>query len=226
MSVVRIDNLNVEFPSRRGNVLAVRDVSLEVAPGEVLGLVGESGAGKSTVGNALINLLEPPGRIVSGTVLFDGTDLTTLDDETLRGYRGSRIGMIFQDPQTSLNPLMTVGDQLIETLRSTKSLDTAAAEAEAIALLESVGISEPRARLKAYPHQFSGGMRQRVVIALALSGDPDLIIADEPTTALDVSIQAQILELIKSLCASRQLGVILVTHDIGVIAEIADRVAV
>lgn len=226
MSVVKIENLSVEFPSRRGNVLAVRDVSLEVAPGEVLGLVGESGAGKSTVGNALINLLEPPGRIVSGKVLFDGADLTTLDDEALRGYRGKRIGMIFQDPQTSLNPLMTVGEQLIETLRSTKTLDAAAAQAEAISLLESVGISEPHARLRAYPHQFSGGMRQRVVIALTLSGDPDLVIADEPTTALDVSIQAQILALIKSLCASRQLGVILVTHDIGVIAEIADRVAV
>ncbi len=226
MPILSIDKLNVEFPSRRGNTLAVRDVSLEVAPGEVLGLVGESGAGKSTVGNALINLLEPPGRIVSGSIVFDGEDLTTLDDETLRGYRGKRIGMIFQDPQTSLNPLMTIGEQLIETIRSTKGLSASDAEAEAIALLESAGIDEARARLRAYPHQFSGGMRQRVVIALALCGDPDLIIADEPTTALDVSIQAQILDLIKSLCASRQLGVVLVTHDIGVIAEIADRVAV
>ncbi|MEX0285913.1 MAG: dipeptide ABC transporter ATP-binding protein [Paracoccaceae bacterium] len=224
--LLQIKGLDVEFPTRRGTVRAARGVNLVVRPGEVLGLVGESGAGKSTIGNAIIDLLESPGRVSAGSILFQGEELRGQDDTQMRRIRGDRIGMIFQDPQTSLNPLMTVGAQLVETIEKTTDLSGGQADARAIELLEQVGITEAKARLKAYPHQFSGGMRQRVVIALALAGDPDLIIADEPTTALDVSIQAQILDLIKRLCRERDLGVIIVTHDIGVIANIADRVAV
>lgn len=224
--ILQIDGLDVAFPTRRGTVRAARGVSLTVSPGEVLGLVGESGAGKSTIGNAIIDLLESPGRVTAGSILFDGKELRGRTETEMRRIRGDRIGMIFQDPQTSLNPLMTIGAQLVETIEKTSGLRGAKAEQRAVELLEQVGITEARARLLAYPHQFSGGMRQRVVIALALAGDPDLIIADEPTTALDVSIQAQILDLIKQLCRDRDLGVIIVTHDIGVIANIADRVAV
>ena len=224
--LLKISGLCVEFPTRRGTVQAAKDVSLTVSPGEVVGLVGESGAGKSTIGNAIIDLLEAPGRVSAGSILFQGEELRGRSDADMRMVRGNRIGMIFQDPQTSLNPLMTIGAQLVETIQKTNAFGMAQAEARAIELLEQVGITEARARLLAYPHQFSGGMRQRVVIALALAGDPDLIIADEPTTALDVSIQAQILDLIKDLCRKRKLGVIIVTHDIGVIANIADRVVV
>jgi peptide/nickel transport system ATP-binding protein len=224
--LLKINGLCVEFPTRRGTVQAAKDVSLTVSPGEVVGLVGESGAGKSTIGNAIIDLLEAPGRISGGSILFQGEELRGRSDAEMRMVRGNRIGMIFQDPQTSLNPLMTIGAQLVETIQKTNDLGITQAEARAVELLEQVGITEARARLLAYPHQFSGGMRQRVVIALALAGDPDLIIADEPTTALDVSIQAQILDLIKDLCRKRKLGVIIVTHDIGVIANIADRVVV
>lgn len=224
--LLEIKDLDVEFPTRRGTVKAARKVSLTVAPGEVLGLVGESGAGKSTIGNAIIDLLERPGRVAGGSILFQGDELRGRDDHAMREIRGKRIGMIFQDPQTSLNPLLTIGAQLVETIQRAKEHRGNAAIDKAVELLEAVGITEARARLQAFPHQFSGGMRQRVVIALALAGDPDLVIADEPTTALDVSIQAQILELIKKLCRERDLGVIIVTHDIGVIANIADRVAV
>ncbi|MBB5515656.1 peptide/nickel transport system ATP-binding protein [Rubricella aquisinus] len=226
MDLLDIKNLDVVFPTRRGTVHAAQGVSLTVAPGEVLGLVGESGAGKSTIGNAIMDLLEPPGYVGAGEIVFQGTDLRTLDADQMRRVRGRKIGMIFQDPQTSLNPLLTIGEQLIESIRNSLDMTEADAKQRAIQMLGDVGITEAEARLKSYPHQFSGGMRQRVVIALALSGDPDLIIADEPTTALDVSIQKQILDLIKRLCRERQLGVILVTHDIGVIAEIADRVCV
>jgi len=224
--LLKIRDLDVEFTTRRGTLRAARGVNLEVYPGEVLGLVGESGAGKSTIGNAIVDLLETPGQISSGSILFKGEELRGLSEPAMRQLRGDKIGMIFQDPQTSLNPLMTVGAQLIETIEKTNTMQESAAVDRAIELLEQVGITEARVRLSAYPHQFSGGMRQRVVIALALAGNPDLIIADEPTTALDVSIQAQILELIKHLCRVRDLGVIIVTHDIGVIANIADRVAV
>ncbi|MDB9698218.1 ABC transporter ATP-binding protein [Planktomarina temperata] len=224
--LLKITNLNVEFPTRRGRFQAVRGVNLTVKAGEVLGLVGESGAGKSTIGNAIIDLLEAPGQISGGSILFEGEELCGRSELEMRRLRGNRIGMIFQDPQTSLNPLMTVGAQLVETIEKTNDLRGSEVEGRAIELLEQVGITEAKVRLSAYPHQFSGGMRQRVVIALALAGDPDLIIADEPTTALDVSIQAQILDLIKQLCRQRSLGVIIVTHDIGVIANIADRVAV
>lgn len=224
--LLKIRDLDVEFATRRGTLRAARGVNLVVHPGEVLGLVGESGAGKSTIGNAIIDLLEAPGRTSGGSILFKGEELRGLSETEMRRLRGNRIGMIFQDPQTSLNPLMTVGAQLVETIEKTNALRGSAAVNRAVELLEQVGITHARVRLSAYPHQFSGGMRQRVVIALALAGDPDLIIADEPTTALDVSIQAQILDLIKHLCRIRDMGVIIVTHDIGVIANIADRVAV
>ena len=224
--LLEIVGLDVSFPSQHGTTYAVRDVSINLKPGEVLGVVGESGAGKSTIGNAVINLLEPPGKITNGKVLFQGENISGLDDKEMRDIRGQKIGMIFQDPLTSLNPLMTIGAQLLETITKTTKLAGNAAFEKAIELLEAVGIEQPAGRFRAYPHEFSGGMRQRVVIALALAGDPDLIIADEPTTALDVSIQEQILELIRVLCRERKLGVIIITHDIGVIANIADRVAV
>ncbi len=224
--LLKTNDLDVEFPTRRGTVRAARSVSLAVGPGEVVGLVGESGAGKSTIGNAIIDLLEAPGRVSAGSILFEGEELCGRSESEMRSIRGDRIGMIFQDPQTSLNPLMTIGAQLIETIEKTCDLRGSSAKTRAVELLEQVGITEALPRLAAYPHQFSGGMRQRVVIALALAGDPDLIIADEPTTALDVSIQAQILDLLKRLCRERDLGVIIVTHDIGVVASIADRVVV
>ena len=224
--LLEIVGLDVSFPSQHGTTYAVRDVSINLKPGEVLGVVGESGAGKSTIGNAVINLLEPPGKITNGKVLFQGENISGLDDKEMRDIRGQKIGMIFQDPLTSLNPLMTIGAQLLETITKTTKLAGNAAFKKAIELLEAVGIEQPAGRFRAYPHEFSGGMRQRVVIALALAGDPDLIIADEPTTALDVSIQEQILELLRVLCRKRKLGVIIITHDIGVIANIADRVAV
>ena len=225
-NLLEIRDLNIQFPTRRGVIDAARNINLSLQPGEVLGLVGESGAGKSTIGNAIINLLEPPGRIDTGTILFQGSELRGLDEHAMRKVRGDRIGMIFQDPQTSLNPLLRIGEQLIETIRKSLPVSEKEARQRALDLLASVGIDQPEARLNSYPHQFSGGMRQRVVIALALAGEPELIIADEPTTALDVSIQAQILDLIRDLCKTRNLGVIIITHDIGVIANIADRVAV
>lgn len=224
--LLEIDNLNVDFLTRRGTINAASNVSLQVAAGEVLGLVGESGAGKSTIGNAIVNLLEPPGEVSAGSIRFNNEELVGKDEDQMRHIRGDRIGMIFQDPQTSLNPLLRIGEQLTETIRKTRQVGQKQAEQDALELLEAVGITEAKARMRSYPHEFSGGMRQRVVIALALAGDPDLIIADEPTTALDVSVQAQILDLIRGLCKSRNLGVIIVTHDIGVIANIADRVAV
>ena len=224
--LLKIDKLNIKFFSDQEIVDAVSDVSISLMAGEILGIVGESGAGKSTIGNAIINLLDGSAEILKGKVLFDGQNLVGLDKRAMHIVRGRKIGMIFQDPQTSLNPIMTIGNQLIETIRFTKNFDKKTAQNKAIELLESVGIDNPKLRMKAYPHQFSGGMRQRVVIALALAGDPDLIIADEPTTALDVSVQAQILELIKSLCKKRKVGVIIITHDIGVIANTANSIVV
>lgn len=225
-NLLEVANLSIQFPTRRGIIDAAKDININLQPGEVLGLVGESGAGKSTIGNAIVNLLEKPGRISDGSIKFQGQELRQLDDDAMRKVRGDRIGMIFQDPQTSLNPLLRIGEQLTETIKKSLAVSDKEAHERAVDLLVAVGITQPEARLKAYPHQFSGGMRQRVVIALALAGEPELIIADEPTTALDVSIQAQILDLIKDLCKTRNLGVIIVTHDIGVIANIADRVAV
>ena len=226
MTLLTITDMQVEFPSRRGDFIAARDVNLSVDPGEILGIVGESGAGKSTIGNAVIGLLESPGRMTKGEVHLDGLRIDDLDEEMMRAIRGRRIGMIFQDPLTSLNPLETIEAQLMETIDLHLKLGEEGSRKRAIELIDQVGIPDPAIRIKQYPHQFSGGMRQRVVIALALCADPELIIADEPTTALDVSVQAQILSLMKGLCVERNVGMILITHDMGVIAEITDRVAV
>ena len=218
--------LRVEFPTRRGTLTAIDDVSFTIAPGEVLGVVGESGAGKSITGTAIIGLLEPPGRIARGEIKLAGLRIDNLPPSEMRKVRGREIGAIFQDPLTSLNPLYTIGRQLVETILAHQHLTASQARARAIALLDSTGIPAAQERMDQYPHQFSGGMRQRVVIALALAAQPKLIIADEPTTALDVSIQAQIIALLKSLCREHGTAVMLVTHDMGVIAETADRVAV
>ena len=226
MSLLEFKNMTVEFPTRRGIFTAVQDVSLSVDPGEILGVVGESGAGKSTIGNAVIGLLEPPGRLAGGEIYLKGSRIDNLDEDALRAIRGKRIGMIFQDPLTSLDPLQTVEQQLMETIQLHLKQSDEEARASAVSLLDRVGIPDPAVRIKQYPHQFSGGMRQRVVIALALCADPEVIIADEPTTALDVSIQAQILELMRELCRERSVGMILITHDMGVIADVTDRVAV
>jgi peptide/nickel transport system ATP-binding protein len=224
--VLSVRNLRVEFPTRRGTLVAVDDVSFDIAPGEVLGVVGESGAGKSMTGSAIIGLIEPPGRIAGGEVLLDGQPISQLPEEAMRRIRGRRIGMVFQDPLTSLNPLYRIGDQIVETIRTHLDVSESEARARAIALLTEAGIQGAADRMDAYPHQFSGGMRQRVVLALALAAEPELVIADEPTTALDVSIQAQIIRLLKRLCRERGAAVMLITHDMGVIAETADRVAV
>ena len=226
MALLQIKNMRVEFPSRRGHVTAVHDLSLSLKAGEILGVVGESGAGKSTIGNAVIGLLEPPGQLSNGQVFLQGKRIDNLDEFEMRQIRGAHIGMIFQDPLTSLDPLQTVETQLLDTIQLHLRLPEEEARERAVGLLDAVGIPDPAIRIKQYPHQFSGGMRQRVVIALALCADPELIIADEPTTALDVSVQAQILELMKGLCRDRNVGMILITHDMGVIAETADRVAV
>jgi peptide/nickel transport system ATP-binding protein len=224
--LLEVDHLRVEFPTRRGTLVAVDDISFAIAPGEVLGVVGESGAGKSMTGAAVIGLLEPPGRIAGGEIRLEGKRIDNLPYAEMRQIRGRRIGAIFQDPLTSLNPLYRVGDQLTETIRTHLPLSVAEARGRAVALLQEVGIPAAAERIDHYPHQFSGGMRQRVVIALALAAEPRLIIADEPTTALDVSIQAQIITLLKRLCREHRTAVMLVTHDMGVIAETADRVAV
>ncbi|MEL7150370.1 MAG: ABC transporter ATP-binding protein [Pseudomonadota bacterium] len=225
-SLLSIRDLSVAFPTRRGDFIAVRDAALELSPREIHGLVGESGAGKSTIGAAVMGLLEGAGHISGGTVHFRGEAISGRDRAAMRALRGKKISMIFQDPLTSLNPLFTVGAQLVETI--TEHLDVSETDARARArdLLDRVGIPDPDTRIDQYPHQFSGGMRQRVVIALALCSEPDVIIADEPTTALDVSIQKQILDLIRSLVDERQVGVILITHDMGVIAETTDTVTV
>ncbi|MFI4926156.1 MAG: ABC transporter ATP-binding protein [Burkholderiales bacterium] len=226
MSLLQVQNLVVEFPSRRGTLRALDDISFEIAPGEVLGVVGESGAGKSLTGASIIGLLEPPGRIASGQVLLEGRRIDNLGYEQMRHIRGRKIGAIFQDPLTSLNPLYTIGRQLVETIQAHLPVDAAEARRRAIGLLEDTGIPAAAQRIDHYPHQFSGGMRQRVVIALALAAEPKLIVADEPTTALDVSIQAQIIQLLKRICRDRGAAVMLITHDMGVIAETCDRVAV
>lgn len=226
MSLLEVDNLTVEFPSRRGTLTAIEDVCLSVAPGEILGMVGESGAGKSMTGSAIIGLIEPPGRIAQGEIRLEGKRIDNLGREEMRRVRGRQIGAIFQDPLTSLNPVLTVGEQLIETIQTHLKLSRSEARERAIEWLRRVGIPAPEKRVDTYPHQYSGGMRQRVVIALALCAEPRLIIADEPTTALDVSVQAQIIALLRKLCKEAGASVILVTHDMGVIAETADRVAV
>jgi peptide/nickel transport system ATP-binding protein len=224
--LLEVDRLRVEFPTRRGTLLALDEVSFSIWPGEILGVVGESGAGKSLTGAAIIGLLEPPGRIAGGEIRLEGRRIDDLPPAEMRRVRGRQIGAIFQDPLTSLNPLYTVGQQLVQTIRTHLPLSSSQARERAIDLLRQTGIPAPEARIDQYPHQFSGGMRQRVVIALALAAEPRLIVADEPTTALDVSIQAQIISLLKRLAREHHAAVMLVTHDMGVIAEACDRVAV
>jgi peptide/nickel transport system ATP-binding protein len=224
--VLSVRHLRVEFATRRATLTAIDDVSFDIMPGEVLGVVGESGAGKSVTGAAIIGLIEPPGRIAAGEILLRGQRIDTLSATALREIRGRRIGMVFQDPLTSLDPLYRIGEQLEETIAAHSDLGGRARRRKALALLAEVGIPAPESRIDNYPHQFSGGMRQRVVLALALAGEPELIIADEPTTALDVSVQAQIIALMKRLARDHHVAIMLITHDMGVIAEAADRVAV
>ncbi|MEO9650783.1 MAG: ABC transporter ATP-binding protein [Roseobacter sp.] len=225
-TVLSLRNLSVEIPTRHGVVKPVDGVSYDISEGEILGVVGESGAGKSMAGNAVIGLLNPPAHIASGEIWLNGTRIDQLRGEKMRRLRGKEIGMVFQDPLTSLNPLLRIGDQLVETMQSHLPIPQSEAQERAVAALEEVGIPGARERVNSYPHEFSGGMRQRVVIALALCAEPSLIIADEPTTALDVSVQAQIIALLKRLCRERGTAVMLITHDMGVIAEATDRVAV
>ncbi len=224
--VLSIRNLVVEIPTRWAVLRAVDRVSFDIRAGEILGVVGESGAGKSMTGNAIIGLLDQPAHIAGGEIWLNGTRIDRLRKEAMRRIRGKQIGMVFQDPLTSLNPLLPIGDQLTETMLEHLPISRREAEGRAIAALEEVGIPAAAARIDSYPHEFSGGMRQRVVIALALCAEPSLVIADEPTTALDVSVQAQIIALLKQLCRQRGTAIMLVTHDMGVIAEAADRVAV
>jgi peptide/nickel transport system ATP-binding protein len=225
-ALLSVRDLRVEFATRKGPLVALDGVSFEIAPGEVLGVVGESGAGKSLTGLAIINLLDPPGRIAGGEIRLDGARIDNLPPARMREIRGRRVGIIFQDPLTSLNPLLRIGDQLTETIQAHTSLTRRQARQRAIAWLGEVGIPSPEQRIDGYPHEFSGGMRQRVVIALALCAEPALVIADEPTTALDVSVQAQIIAVLKNLTRRHGAAVMLITHDMGVIAETADRVAV
>lgn len=226
MKLLEIQNLEIQFPSRKSTLTAVDNVSLSVDRGDILGIVGESGAGKSTVGNALIGLLEPPGIMTNGKIYLEDQRIDDLPESEKQKIRGKKIGMIFQDPLTSLNPLQTIETQLVETIDLHLQIGEEKARQRAMELLGQVGIPDPEIRVKQYPHQFSGGMRQRVVVALALCAEPTLIIADEPTTALDVSIQAQILDLMRVLCKQKNVGMIIITHDMGVIADITDRVAV
>jgi oligopeptide/dipeptide ABC transporter ATP-binding protein len=224
--ILEVNDLTVSFATDGGVVRAVEGVSFGLAAGEILAIVGESGSGKSVTAQTLIGLTRAPNATISGSVRFDGVELTDLDDDGLRGVRGERIAMIFQDPMTSLNPVYRVGDQMIEMIRAHRDVSKSEARKRAVELLRSVGIPNPERRVHDYPHEFSGGMRQRVMIAMALSLDPDVLIADEPTTALDVTVQAQILRLLDQLNRERGLAVVLITHDLGVVAEIADRVAV
>jgi len=225
MSFLKINNLSVDYKLRRETVYAAKNINFEVSKGEILGLVGESGSGKSTVGNAIINLIDEPGKVSNGSIWLGDINIHE-NKKNIINYRGKKIGLIFQDPQTSLNPILSIGDQLIETIQTHLKLSDQEAKNRAINLLKEVGIKDAENRFDNYPHQFSGGMRQRVVISLALCCEPELLIADEPTTALDVSIQSQILDLIKKLTKERNLAVILITHDMGVIAETTNRVAV
>ncbi|MEK7438504.1 MAG: ABC transporter ATP-binding protein [Pseudomonadota bacterium] len=224
--MLQVEDLHTEFHTRAGTVRAVDGVSLSVRPGEVLGLVGESGCGKTVTGFSILGLVDPPGRISSGRVLFDGVDLLTLPEEQLRRVRGSGIAMIFQDPMMTLNPVLRIDTQMVEAVLAHSDVGTAVALERARETLAQVGIASPEARLKSYPHQFSGGMRQRVAIAIALLNKPKLIIADEPTTALDVTIQAQILYEAQKLCRVSSTALIWITHDLTVVAGLADRIVV
>lgn len=224
--LLSVKQLKTSFATREGEVQSVRGVSFTLNEGEVVGLVGESGSGKSVTARSLIRLIQPPGQITDGQILFRGEDLLTKSDKELRKIRGNRISMIFQDPMTSLNPVVRVGKQMTEVIRRHRKMDKAAARKEAIELLRQVGIPSPEERIDQYPHEFSGGMRQRVMIAIALSCKPELLIADEPTTALDVTIQAQILQLMQELKESTQTSILMITHDLGVVAQVCTRVIV
>ncbi len=226
MPLLELQELTIEFPTRRGLLRALDRVSFAIESGEVLGVVGESGAGKSLTGAAVIGLLPPPGRIAGGEILLDGRRIDRLSEAQMQRIRGKQVGAVFQDPLTTLNPLLTVGRQLTETMQAHLPLSDAEARTRAVRWLQEVGIPAAAERVGSYPHQFSGGMRQRVVIALALCAEPRLVIADEPTTALDVSIQAQVIALLKRITREHGTAVMLITHDMGVIAETADRVAV
>jgi oligopeptide transport system ATP-binding protein len=224
--LLEVKNLQTHFMTRAGTVRAVDGVNFYLDRRELLALVGESGCGKSITSLSIMRLVSPPGKIIGGEILFDGEDLLKLSDDQMRAIRGNDIAMIFQDPMTSLNPVYTVGEQIAEALRLHRGLSKHDAHEAAIEAMKEVSIPDPSRRVKDYPHQLSGGMRQRIMIAMALACDPKLLIADEPTTALDVTIQAQILELLNELRQTRDLGVLLITHDLGVVAEVADRVAV
>jgi peptide/nickel transport system ATP-binding protein len=224
--LLSIENLNVDFAMRSGTLRAVNNVSLSVDSSERLGLVGESGAGKSVLGFSIINLISKPGYIDSGRVVFQGTDISTYNDDQMRTIRGNRISMIFQDPMMTLNPVLTIGVQMRETLQAHTSLSESEVTAICLEKLQKVYIPSPEKRLKQYPHEFSGGMRQRIVIAIALLTNPGLIIADEPTTALDVTIQAEIMDLLLELCETEQMGLLLITHDLAVVSQVTQRIAV
>jgi peptide/nickel transport system ATP-binding protein len=224
--LLRVEGLKTYFFTEDGVVQAVDGVDFTLRRGETLGIVGESGSGKSVTSLSLLRLIGPPGRIVAGTVSFDGTDLATLDDEQMRKIRGDRISMIFQQPTTALNPVFKVGDQIIETLTIHQGLKGAEADRRCVELLSMVGLPDPTRRMRQYPHELSGGQCQRVMIAMALACNPELLIADEPTTALDVTIQAQILDLMRALREKIDTSIILITHDMGVVAEMADNVIV
>lgn len=225
-NLLEVKNLEVSFFTYAGEVKAVRGISYELKPGEVMGIVGESGSGKSVSSYALMGIIPEPGKIISGNIIFDGKDITNLNEKERLKMRGKDIGMIFQDPMTSLNPVFTVGNQINESLKKHTSLSKEERTARIIELFQLVGINQPEKRMNQYPHEFSGGMRQRVMIAMALACNPKLLIADEPTTALDVTIQAQIVELLKDLKTKINMGIIFITHDLGVIADICDKVAV
>ncbi len=226
MALLEVKNLEVSFALRHGDLVALDDVSFTLDKKERLGVVGESGAGKSVTGFAVINLISKPGKITQGEILFEGQRLDTLSEDEMRHIRGNRISMIFQDPMMTLNPVLTIGTQMVETLQAHRSISRKEAEKIAIQKLELVHIPSPKRRLSQYPHEFSGGMRQRIIIAIALITDPSIIIADEPTTALDVTIQAEIMDLLQELCASEDMGLMLITHDLGVVAEVTERVMV
>ncbi len=225
MTFLKINNLSVNYEMRRETVYAAKEVNINVEKGEILGLVGESGSGKSTVGNAIINLIDEPGKVSGGSIILDGTDIYENPENILK-LRGKKIGLIFQDPQTSLNPILTIGEQLIETIQTHLKLNTEEAKNKAINLLKEVGIKDAETRFNNYPHQFSGGMRQRIMISIGLSCDPKILIADEPTTALDVTIQAQIVNLIEKLKIQYNMSIIWITHDLGLLAGLADRIIV
>lgn len=226
MTLLSVRDLSVKFASRKHSVTALSGISFDLGRGERLGIVGESGAGKSITGFSLMNLLSRPGFIDSGSIMFEGENIVTMSEKQLRGIRGNRMAMIFQDPMVTLNPVLTIGQQMIETLRSHRKLSHAEAEQISIVKLREVYIPSPEERLSQYPHELSGGMRQRIIIAIALLLDPQLIIADEPTTALDVTIQADIMELLLELCQSNNVGLILITHDLGVVSQMTERTLV